>query len=254
MPVLQNVGQPGLAKNILVSPRDGWGTVDIAAGCRINNVQGVTFARLNGTFVLLTNCSYTNWAHSRVSLGFRITALDGVTVTNCNAYEVVMRDSRVDTQDAMGYAGGDNSAVINSRWEGMYCAPIFRAIGSDAHVDTLQMYGSGYYRGLTISGSVFWGSQNCALQLGGAVASDPLIGTPFMTLENSLLMSLSTATQTRYPVLPGGQAPTLGQAINGGGESWQLSASDFARVRVDLHHEMGVRGRQSHLLQPRTDE
>ena len=45
---------------------------------RIKGVKGVTFARINGRSVLLTDCSRTNWAHSKVSVNFRMTASSGI--------------------------------------------------------------------------------------------------------------------------------------------------------------------------------
>ena len=143
---LQNVGRGTASKNILVSPKNGWGTVTIADDVRIKGVKGVTFARINGRSVLLTDCSRTNWAHSKVSVNFRMTASSGI-VRDCNAYEVVMADAKVDISDPFGFAAGSNSMITDSVWEGCYCAPVFRPAGASDHIDTLQMYGNGAYRG-----------------------------------------------------------------------------------------------------------
>lgn len=227
-PVLQNIDKSGYSKNILVSPRDGWGSVTITAPARLLAIQGVTFARINGNHTLLTNCSNTSWAQSLMTYGFRITASFSATVTNCNVYEVVMRDAKADINDPLGYAAGDNCTLTNSTWEGIYCAPVFRPDGTTDHVDTIQMYGNGFYRGLTIRDSILWGSKNCALQLGGSPATDPLRGTPFATIERTILTSQNMAIQGRYALPENAEPPLpgLGQAINGAGEDWQLYASD----------------------------
>ena len=224
-PALQSLGRVTATKNILVSPKNGWGTVTIADDVRIRGVKGVTFARINGRSVLLTDCSRTNWAQSKVSVNFRMTASSGV-VRQCNAYEVVMPEAKVDISDPFGYAAGSNSMITESIWEGCYCAPVFRPAGASDHIDTIQMYGNGGYRGLTIRDSVLFGSLNSALQLGGPKADDPDLGTPFLTLDHSILTSQVIAMQVRYPLPNGAYAPTLGQAINGSGEAKQLFAKD----------------------------
>lgn len=224
--VMENVVKSGNSKNILVSPRDGWGTVTITESCRILNVQGVTFARINGKYVLLMNCPNTSWAQALMSYGFRIQASYSSTVTNCNAYEIVMRDAKADIADPMGYAAGSNCTIKDSVWEGIYCAPVFRPNGASDHVDSLQMYGNGFYRGLTMRDSMMWGSKNCAMQLGGAKANDPELGTNFATFEHCIFTSQAIAIQGRYPLPSGAESPTYSQAINGAGEDWELYAYD----------------------------
>ncbi len=224
-PALKGFGRGTASKNILVSPKDGWGSVTIGDDVRLTNVKGVTFARINGRSVLLTDCSRTNWAQAKVSVNFRMTASSGI-VRQCNAYEVVMADAKVDISDPLGYAAGSNAKITDSVWEGCYCAPVFRPEGASDHIDTLQMYGNGAYRGLTIRDSTLFGALNSALQLGGPKPEDPELGTPFLTLDHSILTAQVTAIQARYPLPAGAYAPKLGQAINGSGESGQLFAKD----------------------------
>lgn len=222
---LKGVGRGTAAKNILVSPKDGWGSVTIADSVRLAAVKGVTFARINGRFILLTDCPRTNWAQSKVSYGFRMTASSGI-VRGCNAYEVVMADAKADISDPFGFAAGTNSMITDSVWAGCYCAPVFRPAGASDHIDTLQMYGNGAYRGLTIRDSTFFGALNSALQLGGPKSQDPDLGTAFVTLDHVILTSQIVATRVRYPAPQGSYTPTIGQAINGSGESGQLFAKD----------------------------
>ncbi len=222
---IKGIGRGTATKNILVSPKNGWGTVTIADSVRLVGVKGVTFARINGRFILLTDCSRTSWAHSKVSYGFRMTASSGIT-RECNAYEVVMADAKIDINDPFGYAAGTNSMITQSVWEGCYCAPVFRPSGASDHIDTLQMYGNGAYRGLTIRDSTFFGALNSALQLGGPKSQDPDLGTPFMTLDHSILTAQIVAMRVRYPAPAGAYTPTIGQAINGSGEPGQLFAKD----------------------------
>jgi hypothetical protein len=223
--VLKNVGRGTAAKNILVSPKNGWGSVTIVDSARITNVKGVTFARINARTVLLTDCSRTSWAHSKVSHGFRMTSSNGVT-TECNAYEVVMADAKVDINDPMGFAAGTNSMITDSVWDGCYIAPVYRPSGATDHIDALQMYGNGAYRGLTIRDTTIFGGINSALQLGGPKSQDPDLGTPFATIEHSILAAQIFAIRVRYPLPDGAYEPKMGQAINGAGEAGQLFARD----------------------------
>lgn len=224
--VLQNVGPKNAKRNILVSPRDGWGTVTIDAPARLRDVVGVTFARINGDDILLTNCSRTAWAQSKMAKGLRMAASYESEVRECGAYEIVMADAKADISDPLGYAAGRECTIIDCVWEGCYSAPVFRPDGATDHVDTLQMYGTGWYRGLTIRDTTFFGSLNCALQIGGARDDDPNAGTPFLTIDHSIITSQATAIRARYPVPAGAQTPTIDQAINGIGEPGQLFATD----------------------------
>lgn len=221
--VLENVGDPRWQRNALVTPRDGWGSISIADGARLRKVQGVTFARINATFVLLADCTRTNWVQSKVSLGFRMVANQG-TVTECDAYEVVMPVAKADISDPFGFAASAGATLKDSEWVGCYAAPVFRPKGASDHIDTLQMYGDGIYRGLVVRDSTLFGGLNSALQLGGTRPSDPDLGTPFVTLEHSIIASQEAATKVRYSVPAGAQAPTSGQAINGAGEPGNLHA------------------------------
>ena len=54
---LKGFGRGTATKNILVSPKNGWGSVTIGDYVRLTGVKGVTFARINGRSMLLTDCS-----------------------------------------------------------------------------------------------------------------------------------------------------------------------------------------------------
>ena len=110
-----------------------------------------------------------------------------------------MADAKVDISDPFGFAAGNNSMITDSVWEGCYCAPVFRPAGATDHIDTLQMYGNGAYRGLTIRDSTFFGALNSALQLGGPKPDDPELGTPFLTLDHSIFTAQVIAMRVRYP-------------------------------------------------------
>ena len=224
-PVLKGLGKATWKKNILVSPRDGWGTVTITDPARIVGVDGVTFARIDTRYVLLTDCVRTAWAQAKVSQGLKIAA-SARAVTACDLYEVVMADAKIDPNDPFSFAAGIGASLRDCVWEGCYIAPVFRELGSSNHIDAAQMSGNGVYRGLTVRDSTFFGALNCALQLGGPKASDPNKGTPYVTLDRVILASQTTALRVRYTMPAGAYQPTIGQAINGTGEPGQLFAKD----------------------------
>lgn len=224
--VLQGLGSATWSRNVLVSPRDGWGTVSISGPARLREVYGVTFARINGVDVLLTNCTRSAWAQSTMSDGLSMASSYATTTRECGAYEIVMSNVKSDISDPLGYAAGAGCLLTDSVWEGCYSAPVFRPTGATDHVDTLQMYGTGWYRGLTVRDTTFFGSLNCALQIGGMRTDDPQKGTPFLIVDHSIVTSQATAIRARYPKPADADTPSLDQAVNGIGEDFQLYAKD----------------------------
>ncbi len=225
-PMLRDLGDPNWGQNVLVSPLDGWGSVTISAAARLRDVRGVTFARINGERMLLTNGARSAWAQSRFTAGFSMASSYNTVTEGCGAYEIVVLDARSGTADPLGYAAGEGCTLDKSVFEGCYVAPVFRPVGATDHLDTLQMYGSGWYRGLTVRDSTLFGSRNCGLQIGGSAASDSRAGTPFVMIDHSVITSQATAVRVRYPQPEGTEPPTINQAINGGGEAGQLHAYD----------------------------
>lgn len=214
-PAIQNVGSSSWTTKVLVTPRDGYGTV-VTGSHKFQNVRGVTFARFIGDSWMLRDCSNFNLAWTKLNVGLK-TYADTMNVENCNIYEVAMINSRADEEDSCQYRASESYYIKDCIWEGVYLAPLFRPVGSSSHLDTLQMFGAGYYRGLTLRDCLFFGSNNCALQGGGYQISDPYIGQPFVTLDHTMLVSQSLAVQLRYSI-PSGATGSGGQAINGPGE------------------------------------
>lgn len=231
--VLSRLGSYNFKKNILVTPRDGYGTVTMTGTVRLRDVRGITFARFIAHNVRMVDCARTAWAQTKLTYGMRFYASRSV-ITRCDGYELVMPNSRVNAEDAFSYSAGSGSTLTNCLLEGCYSAPVFRPSGSSAHLDTFQMFGSGSYRGLTIRDSVFFGSNNCALQIGGYSARDPRAGSDFLVLDHSIIMSQEMAVRTRFP-RPSGGTGNGSQAINGGGEPGQLSAINGTYVLGSMY-------------------
>ena len=220
---VQNVGSDAWTTKVLVVPRDGYGTV-VTGNHKFQNVRGVTFARFVGESWMLRDCGNFNLAHTRLNRGLK-TYADTMNVTNCNIYEVAMLNSRADEEDSCQYRAANGNQIRQCTWEGCYLAPLFRPVGSSSHLDTLQMFGNGYYRGLTLRDCLFFGSNNCALQGGGYDNSDPHLGEAFVTLDHTMLVSQALGVQVRY-ALPPDTTGGGGQAINGPGEPGPWFAND----------------------------
>lgn len=228
---IQNVGSDTWTKKVLVAPRDGYGTITTGSH-KFQNVRGVTFARFVGESWMLRDCGNFNLAHTKLNRGLK-TYADTMEVTNCNVYEVAMLNARADQEDACQYRAANGNQIRQCTWEACYLAPLFLPVGSSSHLDSLQMFGDGYYRGLTLRDCLFFGSNNCALQGGGYDNSDPHLGEPFVTLEHTMLVSQALAQQVRY-ALPSGATGGGGQVINGPGEPGPWFATD-SYVMGTLH-------------------
>lgn len=228
---IQNVGSDLWSTKVLVAPRDGYGSV-ITGTHRFQNVRGVTFAHFIGESWMLRDCGNFNLVQTKMNTGLKVYA-DTMTVTNCNIYEVAMINSRASEEDSCQYRASNGNQIRQCVWEGCYLAPLFRPTGSPSHLDTFQMFGEGYYRGLTLRDCLFFGSNNCALQGGGYDVSDPNLGQPFVTLDHTMLVSQALAQQVRYALPPGTTGGT-GQVINGPGEPGAWYAND-SYVMGTLH-------------------
>lgn len=237
--LLEDVGSTDWERKVLVTPRDGWGSVTMVGQTRLRAVHGVTFARFNADFVGLIDCSQTNWAQSRLSQGLGVYSERSDTA-QCNIYEAVMPSMKVDVQDPFAYVAAEGTSLSDSTWSGCYSAPIYRPLGSDSHLDTFQMYGKGFYRGLTLKDTVLFGSHNSGLQLGGTHANDPNLATPFATIDSCLLVSQLVANRTRYPAPVGAEQPPRDQVINGSGEPEQLFASNSVVLGTMYNTQWGA--------------
>jgi hypothetical protein len=222
--VLAHLGSTEWSRNVLVTPRDGWGSVTMTGDTRLRAVHGVTFARFTADAVGLADCSRTALAQSKLNQGLRIYAEAG-DVRDCSVYEAVVPAMKVEEKDPFAYAAAAGATLADSIWEGCYGAPVYRPMGSKAHLDTFQMFGAGFYRGLTLRDTVLFGAHNSALQLGGVHHQDPGRGTPFVTLDHSLLIAQTAADTSRYPAPEGAELPPRDQVINGAGEPGELHAT-----------------------------
>lgn len=245
--VIQGVGKATWTRNVLVVPRDGYGTVNITdATAHIKQVDGVTFALLRGTGITRTGCNNGSLAwcrldsHRTLGLGGTNTTTglsSGIVTQNSDLYEVVVPDAGISNVDPAGFGSGfpgpagaadGNGWLINCKAVGCYSAPQWVPTGGAGHNDSWQLFGSSVYHGFTFVDAALFGSNNCAMQIGGwATGFDAFWGTDpsdFFTAENCLFLGPITTSQVRYPFPAGITVPTLNQAINGAGRAGRLVA------------------------------
>lgn len=197
-PVLQNIGGEGRATRILVRPRDGAFSIKHTASARLHNIAGVSFVGFcpwglgvaeNASFgILLTNCKDTAWAWSKTRF-MNITSSagesNGVEFVECVAPLQGARDD-----DRSAFRNGDGGNTRNVLIDGCYLAGTYKADGSSAHCDTLQLSGPGVFENIDFRDSAMFGSTNATYITTGATTGK---------LKHTALIG-GFRTALRYPV------------------------------------------------------
>jgi hypothetical protein len=194
--VLSNLGDLNGRGQVLVCPRDGYGTVRVdRQGIRIDNCHGLAIFGIDGPDVeaYVTNCS-------RLTIGWGIWS--GMSITRAgrdiSLYEVVLgfRRSEVDTFAVRPTAG---VPMTNVRRYGCVFGPSVKPAGSSAHCDTIQLErtGSGEFGPFISVDCVDFGSSNAVV-----MAHDRL---SLLQYEHSLILG-GSLPWTIYPLKPGDYA------------------------------------------------
>lgn len=236
-PVLQNLNVRGTnGEQVLVSARDGLGSV-IIGDIHLRGVVGVTFALFQGGAVTRSGCSDTTLAWSLVK-GWRVLGLGDRLTERCDLFEVVVSDEvRVGVSDPAGFGSGypgssdvraGESHLRDCIAVGCYVPSRYLPAGATEHLDGVQLYGSGPYYNFVFIDCAIFGSNNCALQIGGWGASyDEFIPVArFLLLNHTLLVGPETSRLLRYPRPEGARVTSLNQATNGAGRAGQLYAEN----------------------------
>jgi hypothetical protein len=217
-PVLQNVGALGRPYRVLVSPRDGAGTVTTSAPIRVDSVRGVAFVGfwLYPQSVVLTSVQDVAWAWSK-GQAFNITTGRSAGSSQVELVECVTPAARASDNDTWAIrTGGTDWSDI--RMTGCYISPSYKAAGSSAHCDTLQLSGSQAGTGLVITDTVIFASTNSAF-----IPSSRTTGIMF---DHSLVVAGDRMLE-RYPLPAGANGFTSGapSAVNGSGTVNAISGS-----------------------------
>jgi hypothetical protein len=243
-PMMDTVGELTWRRRVLLTPRDGAGSVKFSNNLRVNKMWNVALVGFDlGKYAIqLTGCSYSALAWT-VMASLRLSGLNGMLTEGFDLVEWVIRDVAVGDLDpaafGSGYSStgnytGGNSWLRYCRSIAGYIAPKYLPVKVTAadgtvtagygHNDSLQLYGNGHYYGFTFRDSAHWGSNNSALQAGGwSGTADPDVGPIpyFMRLSHTLLINAGVASAIRYPTPANAQQADGGSAINGNGRNGQ---------------------------------
>ncbi|MDQ1136196.1 hypothetical protein QE410_000995 [Microbacterium sp. SORGH_AS 1204] len=226
-PVLSQIGREGRSSRILVIPRDGTESVSIDDSIRLDAIVGISFAGF-WTFpgsVVLTSTRDVAWAWSK-GQAFNITSGDSGPTESTEFVECVTPDAVAADADTWAFRTGSN-AMREVSVRGCYLAPTYKAEGSEAHCDTLQLSGDEDMDGLLVEGTVLFSSTNAGFI--------PTAEANNIVFDRSLLVGGDRMLE-RYPLPDGANAFTSGQpaAVNAAKSIDRMSAKDsvfIGRVR-----------------------
>ena len=160
-PVLEGIGKSTWTRNVLICPRDGYGTVTMVdQGFRLNKCKRLSFFGFTGPTVgwVLTNCT-------RMQMGWGIWSTVNITQsgTAIGLYELVVGFRR-DENDTVGIRPTGRTKLTNLTRFGCVFGPSVKRAGSSAHSDTVQLEGTGTgtFGGFTSTDCIDFGSSNAA--------------------------------------------------------------------------------------------
>lgn len=161
--VLSRLGELSWSRNVVLCPRDGFGTVGIASdGIRLDMCARLSlFGFVSAGSLALTNCANIDIGWSR---------FDGANITRGGAnlafYELVL-GFRYEAEDTVGIRPTGTTQMSHIARFGCLFGPSVKPDGSAAHCDTIQLEGTGTGTfGPFISvDCVDYGSSNAAILL-----------------------------------------------------------------------------------------
>lgn len=159
-PVLNGLGSPNWTRNVIIAPRDGYGTVFVMRnGVRIEDCHHLSFFGINGADVELyaTNCTnltvgWSEWA------GLNFTQ-SGAAIS---MYELVVGFRR-SQHDTFAVRPTESNEMVELRRYGCVFGPSVKELGDASHSDTLQLERTGFgaFGPFTNVDCVDFGSSNC---------------------------------------------------------------------------------------------
>jgi hypothetical protein len=197
--VLQDIGSIDRTWNIVITPRDGVGSVTTAAGSgsAFVNVKGLSIIGIDFSdcALLIRNSSRTYITHTFARHG-NFTANGGTGLNDCEYVECVFGpDVYVSEVDRCAVRTANGFSATRSGWRGCYFAPCYKINGATGHCDTIQLSASGSSPniGTKIINSVVFCSSNQ-----GFIATE----TPHaqqVIVDTSLFVAGQSRQGYRYP-------------------------------------------------------
>ncbi len=224
--MMDAVGNKAWTKRVTICPRDGWGSVTISNGIRMQRIRNLCFAGfiIDGKIRIQSS---TRFSFARCLVNGNITIYGTIEHENDpKQWEFVELVKAVvfqgDPTDPMQLQTFPNMGkhLQGVVFDGCYFAPNYMPIGHSAHQDTIQhlAHGSAFFQNETIRDTVVFASNRCAIN-GGFY--DTLI-------QNCWLNSRKDNQTPRYPVGAGNEM------LNGG-----VNQGTVAGVTFDGGYVMG---------------
>lgn len=199
--VFNNLGNRSWSKRVTICPRDGFGSVRVTNGTKMERVKMICLAG----FVFEGRFRFRNsvkaaiaWSIINGNMAFAGESTVEADQSGLELVEVVKQDvKRGDPTDPMQhvYPEGQSGHYLNLFYDGVYIAPNYMPEGHSAHQDTIQHLGqtNRHFSGV-MQDSVVFGSNRCAIN-GGL--------TNF-TFRNCWLNGKRSNQMPRYPDGGGG--------------------------------------------------
>lgn len=168
-PVLRGVGDANWSRNVLVCPRDGYGSVTVEhEGFRIDASHRLSFFGFSGPDVafVLTNCS-------RFEVGWGRWSAVNLTQSGASIglYELVAGFRR-GTDDTVGIRPTDFNTMTDLARYGCVFGPTVKPDGDGAHCDTMQLERTGWgdFGPFLSVDCIDFGSSNAAIVAHGSLS------------------------------------------------------------------------------------
>jgi len=232
--VLENVGVDGRPWRVLVTPRDGWGTVTgsgaltTAEGYAFVGIAGVALMGFDftGQEVLVRNArdAAVGWStFGRLNITANRSEVNDVELVEC-----VLPEALADDTDRMAFRAAEGYSISHIAMRGCYVGPTYKEAGSGAHCDTLQTSAdnneSSRLSGLILEDSVFFQSSSHVLQF------ERISG---VTLDGIALIGGLRGTG-RYPLGADRHRNALEKALSGEADAVALRRSSiFGSISSD---------------------
>lgn len=162
-PVLSGLGDASWSRNVLICPRDGYGSVAVTKGARIDKCSRLSLFGIGGpdAGLVLTECTdfqlgWSQWSAMGITRGGE----------RIDLYEIVLGFRR-NAEDTFGIRPTDSNRMTDINRYGCAFGPSVKPDGDKAHCDTAQLEGTGNgeFGPFLSYDCVDYGSSNAAMLL-----------------------------------------------------------------------------------------